>query len=181
MEKNEINNLITKIGNGDEEAMECLYNGIGKAVYSFIFSIVKEKNSAEDVMQETFLKLFTHPKVMTEKDNGLAYILTIARNKSLNYIKKNSRQIPTDDDILQKGVKQGDMVENAEIKAFLNTLTEEEKRVLILKELYGFTYEEIRKVLHLSIATVKRRMESVREKSKYFKILWYKTKLTTVY
>lgn len=167
MERIEINNLITQAGLGNEQAMEQLYNGIGKAVYSFIFSYLKDSHLTEDIMQETFLRLFTKPKVMNENDNGLAYIMTIARNLSINLMKRERKQIATESETIEifSGVALGAGERKAEIKEFIATLTEEEKKVLILKEIHGLTYEEIRKVMKLSIATVKRRMESVREKS----------------
>lgn len=170
MERNIINNLITKIGEGDELAMEELYNGISKAVFSFIMTYVKNSYSAEDLMQDTFIQIIKHPKKFDDTDNGMAYILTIARNLSLNFIKKEKRQqISTMEEIdLFSGATSGDSEKKVYLSQFLSTLSDEERRILIMKEYYGFTFEEIRKSTKLSIATVKRRMADIKNKFKQF-------------
>ena len=170
MERIEINNLITKIGEGDEEAMTMLYTGIGKAVYSFILTYIKDRYQAEDILQDTFMQVMKYKKVFTDSDNGMAYIFTIARNLSLNYLKKAKRtQVSTIEEIdVFTGSSEGESETKAFLKEFLATLTEEERRVVILKEIYGFNFEEIRVTMKLSIATVKRRMADVKKKVKEF-------------
>lgn len=146
--------------------METLYEGVGKIVYTFILSFVNSKETAEDVLQETFLKLYVKPKIMTDKDNGLAYIMTIARNVSLNTIRKNKRLTPApDEDIIFFGGQDTRAVEDlAVLKEALSVLTEEERRVFILSKAYGFTLEEVAKIMRVSVATVKRRSKSAKEK-----------------
>ncbi|MEG2116928.1 MAG: sigma factor-like helix-turn-helix DNA-binding protein, partial [Clostridia bacterium] len=92
------------------------------------------------------------------------------RNLSLNYIKREKRQqISTMEELdVFSGASEGDSEKKAYLNQFLATLTEEERRILILKESYGFTFEEIRKMMKLSIATVKRRMNDVKNKFKIF-------------
>ena len=170
MERIVINNLITKIGEGDEQAMTELYSGIGKAVYSFILTYIKDRYQAEDILQDTFMQVLKYKKVFNESDNGMAYIFTIARNLSLNYLKKAKRtHVATTEEIdVFSGATEGVSETNVILKEFLATLTEEERRVVILKEVYGFNFEEIRVTMKLSIATVKRRMADVKKKVKVF-------------
>ncbi len=170
MDKQLINNLITKIGQGDELAMTELYEGIKRQLFSFIFSFVKSKEKTEDLMQDTFIKLFEKPKIMTEKDNGFAYILTIARNLSLNHIKRESKmKISTSEELeFLGGSVEGTAFKNSMLKEFMSTLSEEERKVLILKELHGFTFDEIAKIMKIGIATAKRRMAEVKKKFKSY-------------
>ncbi len=173
MEKEQINNLITLCGKGDEAAMEKLYTGVGKLIYTFVLSYVKSKETAEDVMQETFLKLFTKPKTMTDKDNGLAYIMTIARNVSLNVIRKNKRQIPSSDEelVFFGGQDVKPIEEKSVLKEALAILSDEERRVLVLSQAYGFTFEEVSKIMGTSVATVKRRSKAAKDKLNEFENL----------
>lgn len=162
--------MITLCGKGNEGAMETLYNGVGKIVYTFILSYVKSKETAEDVLQETFLKLFTKPKTMTERDNGLAYIMTIARNESLNAIRRNRRlTLSTDEEIVFFGGSDKSNVEEISvINEALSVLTGEERKIFVLNKVYGFTLSEVSKILGMSIATVKRRSRSVKDKLNEF-------------
>ncbi len=170
MERIEVNNLITRLGQGDEFAMTELYNGISKAVYSFIYTYVKHKETAEDILQDTFIQLIRKPKVFNDSDNGFAYIMTIARNLSLNHIKREKKnQISTMEELdVFSTSTENNSEKSAFLKEFLSTLSEEEKRVLILKESYGFTFQEIAKVMKLSLATVKRRMADVKKSFEKF-------------
>lgn len=150
--------------------METLYRGVGKLVYAFIMSYVGSKETAEDVLQETFLKLYLKPKVMTDKDNGLAYIMTIARNVSLNTLRKSKRQTPTsDEDIVFFGGQETRSIdEQSVINEALSRLTLEERKIFILSRAYGFTFKEVGQIVGMSVATVKRRAKVIKDKLKEY-------------
>ena len=72
--------LIKDIAKGSMEALHTLYEKINKSVYAFALSITKNPHDAEDVLQETFLKIYQKAKDYTSYDKPMAWIFTIAKN-----------------------------------------------------------------------------------------------------
>ena len=90
-----IDRLAFKIANGDEKAFEDIYNALNKLVFSVCYGITKNSSDSADLTQETFVSVWQH--ISEYKGGSFKYwILTIAKNKSLNFIKKSNRQIDTE-------------------------------------------------------------------------------------
>ena len=90
-----LDSLAQKIAHGDERAFEELYNKTRQAVYSVCLGIVRVHMTAEELMQDTFVTVWTRSAEF--KGHGYkSWILTIAKNKSLNYLKKQSHEVEFD-------------------------------------------------------------------------------------
>ena len=72
--------LLGRIAKGDQEAFLQLYKNTDRTVYSFILSILKNPQDAEEVMQETYMKVWVSASAYHSKGKPLAWIFTIARN-----------------------------------------------------------------------------------------------------
>ena len=72
--------LLKQVGTGDREAFRQLYQNTDRTVYSFILSIVKNPSDAEEILQETYLKVWTSASGYVGQGKPLAWIFTIARN-----------------------------------------------------------------------------------------------------
>lgn len=82
-----LEDCIGKIAGGDKGALGTLYEHTKDAVYGFSLSIVQNAHEAEDVLQDTFVSIFTSAGGYQKMGKPLAWILTIARNLSLMKIR----------------------------------------------------------------------------------------------
>jgi len=83
--------LLLKIAGGDETAFRELFNQYNKRLYSFVEQLTKSGADAEEIVQESFLKLWVNRASLPGIDHPGNYIYTIARNKTLDHIRKVSR------------------------------------------------------------------------------------------
>lgn len=152
--------LLKKIGTGDEEAFRQLYQNTDRTIYSFILSIVKNPPDAEEIMQETYLKVWTSAGSYQSQGKPLAWIFTIARN--LCYMKFRDQKHEADiglDDL--SGMETGEFcpqIENVAdklvLKAALDILKEEEREIVLLHASAGLKHREIAASLRMPLATV---------------------------
>lgn len=83
-----LDQLMTKLSNGDRKAFEEIYNRMRKTVYYISLSILRDRSLAEDAMQSVFLSVLKNAGQYRAGTNAAAWIARIARNESLNVKKK---------------------------------------------------------------------------------------------
>lgn len=152
--------LMLRIAEGDQEAFKQLYQKTDRTMYSFILSILKNPQDAEEVMQETYMKIWTSAASYHSQGKPLAWMFTIARN--LCYMKFREQKHQSDlglEDL--DGLETGEFcpqIENAAdklvLKAALETLKEEERQIVLLKNSSGLKHREIAELLGMPLATV---------------------------
>ena len=77
--------------------IEKIYRIYFEDVYRFLLSLCENKDIAQDITSETFLKVINNSKKIENSTNIKAYIFTIAKNTYINYYKKNKLMVATDD------------------------------------------------------------------------------------
>lgn len=152
--------LMLRIAAGDQEAFRQLYQNTDRSIYSFILSILKNPQDAEEVMQETYMKIWTSAASYQAQGKPLAWIFTIARN--LCYMKFREQKHQSDlglEDL--NGSETGEFCPQIEqaadklvLKAALETLKEEERQIVLLKNSSGLKHREIADALGMPLATV---------------------------
>ena len=152
--------LMSRIAEGDEEAFLQLYQSTDRTIYSFILSILKNSQDAEEIMQETYMKIWTSASSYQSKGKPLAWIFTIARN--LCYMKFREQKYRSDlslDDLA--GNEQGepcskieDAADKVVLKAAVEILKEEEREIVLLHAAAGLKHREIAEALGMPLATV---------------------------
>lgn len=148
--------LIFKIADGDMEAFRILYDAVSGSVYGFVLSIVKNRYDADDVLQDTFLKIYSNAAGYKKQGKPLAWILTIAKNSAYSKLRESGRT----ESLEEQTVEPIDFscVENTERRVMLEMifqhLSDEEKQILILHAVSGMKYREIALFLDMPINTV---------------------------
>ena len=80
--------LIERLRQRDPRAMAELYDRYGRLVYSLTFRIVKDRAVAEDLVQETFFRIWTRAQSIHQKTGALGpWLLTVARNRAIDYFR----------------------------------------------------------------------------------------------
>jgi len=152
--------LMKRVGKGDEQAFRQLYQNTDKTIYSFILSIIKNPQDAEEVMQETYLKIWTSAAGYKSQGKPLAWMFTIARN--LCYMKfrdqKHQSELGLDD---LNGDETGavcpqleNLADKLVLEAALSILKEEEREIVLLHASAGMKHREIAANLQMPLATV---------------------------
>lgn len=152
--------LLIRAGTGDESAFHQLYLNTQRAVYSFILSILKNPQDAEEVMQETYLKLWTSASSYQPQGKPLAWMFTVAKN--LCYMKFRDRKRIADIGLEElSGEELGEVCAPLEnltdaivLRAALGILKEEERQIVLPHTFAGLKHREIAGALQMPLATV---------------------------
>ena len=162
MEKDLDKKLYNDYLNGEKEAFEILYNKYKNKIEYFIYNIVKDYQTAEDIAQETFIYVIQHQ--MRENSSFKYYIYLVARSKAINYINTEKRRkditetfLKEDDEQIEKDVL--DVITNEETKRELlesiELLDERYKNAIYLVNIEGLSYEETSKILGETLQNTK--------------------------
>ena len=135
-----------------------LYRKYAPDVYRFALYLSNERGEAEDITSETFVRAWTSPEPI-EMATVKGYLFTIARNLFLQGLRKKSRQTPLDDDLRDRQASPYARAEPKEkldsVLAELQRLPEASRAALLMHAVDGMPYEEIARVLDISLAAVK--------------------------
>ena len=139
---------LSQIADGDMDALQRLYDAVGNQVYGFALSLVRSPQDAEDVLQETFLRIHAHAVQYRPQGKPLAWIFTIARHAAMD---KKRRRPPTQPLTDAEEAVDLSAVERADhrllLTSLLNHLSEEDRQILILHAAVGLTFREIAAVM----------------------------------
>jgi RNA polymerase sigma-70 factor (ECF subfamily) len=174
--------LLVLAKNNDRQAFDELHIRYRRRIMNFVYRMIGDKETAEDITQETFIRVYTHLESY-QTGNFSGWIYTIARNLSRNELKKRrrAREISLeasvsgreDDDFSWTDVlsKKGEIQEvEARQKEFedrvqkaINKLPLKYREVLILCGIQGYSYKEAAKILNCSVRNIGVRMHRARE------------------
>lgn len=152
--------LLAAIAGQDQEAFKEFYNRTVGPVYSYILSLTKNRYEAEDVLQDTYLKIWTGAGDYRPQGKPLAWVFTIARN--LCYMKFREQKLHGHTASLDlEGRDEGqvsDEIEQAGDRELLlnalGELKEEDRQVVLLHAAAGMKHREVAQALQLPLATV---------------------------
>jgi len=164
--------LLSLYIGGNEEAFEELLNRHKDRVFTTIYLIVKDRYTAEDLMQEVFIKAIRTIKSGRYNEEGkfLPWIVRIAHNLSIDYFRK-SKRYPTI--IMEDGSSVFNSLEFSEatiedehikqdtynlLKAYIKDLPESQREVLVMRHYMKMSFQEIAEATDVSINTALGRM-----------------------
>ncbi len=146
---------------GDRAAFGEVYDGFVKKLYDYAFFRVKNKQSAEDIVADTFMKALEHVHSFDPNKGSVAsWLYRIARNTLVDHyrIGKKTTGFPEDFDVvdttdLKTHIENKDMLKKVEIA--LKKLSEREREIITLRVWDELSYKEIAEVLGKSEASLK--------------------------
>ena len=164
--------LIGKYLAGHESALEKLIRRHKNRVYAYILMVVKDKELAEDLFQDTFIKVINTFRSRQYKEEGkfIQWVMRIAHNLIIDYFRK-SKRIPIvenndDYDIFDKvripveSVEEQIITEqiHRDVKKLIDYLPKEQKDVLVMRHYGDMSFKDIAEVTNVSINTALGRM-----------------------
>jgi RNA polymerase sigma-70 factor (ECF subfamily) len=166
------NELILNYVNGDESALKILIQRHQKKVFSYILVSVKNRELAEDIFQDTFIKVVNTLRAGAYKEEGkfVQWVMRIANNLKIDYYRKVQR-MPSfesgDDfdifDVLNgtdRSVEDRIIEEqiNSDVKALVKLLPDEQREVLEMRIYEDISFKDIADMTNVSINTALGRM-----------------------
>ncbi len=157
LNEGELKELFIEKKHNNKIALEKLYNRYNKLVYGIAFSILKNKEDSEDVVQTVFSKLYVLEKDKFPTDKIGTWLYTVTKNEALLLLRKNNNDVNLDTIYSLED-------ENNEIDKFINKdsynrlingLNQKEQEIVSLKILSNFTFKEIGELLGESANTIK--------------------------
>ena len=157
--------LIRAAADGDTTAFEELVHAYQAHVWRFLRHLLGDPSLAEDVTQETFIRIFRKLGTFRFRSKFSSWVFQVARNAGIDAIRARGRR-----ESLVKTVERGARVSvpseelRVEIEAALQSLTPKLREAFVLVEALGLTYREAGTALRVPEGTVKSRVFHAREK-----------------
>lgn len=150
-------NLILRIASGDKQAFTEVYRATDSAVYGLALSILKNRQDAEDIMHDTYIRVLRNAGSYRPEGKPAAWILTITRNLCFNRLRER-RDGPDSERIQNAADKASDTEKEVEnrvyLEAALKCLDEEERQIVLLHAVAGWKHRETAALLDLALSTV---------------------------
>ena len=144
--------IINDLRAGDQTAFFLVYEQYKSLLYFVIMSIVKHKEDAEDLLQDTFIKIMQNIDTLDQISRFKSWAAMIARNLSLNHLKAKKNLVFLDEDVFEL-IKTDDTYFPF-LQDFQDHLSQVENLVIAYKIVYEFTFDEISDLLHTPRSTV---------------------------
>ena len=148
-----VDDLILK----DEEAFRIIYDDTKNAVFGIIISVVKDRNLAEDVMQDTYIKMIKSIRIYKRNGKFINWLLTIAKNQAIDYYRKRNKEVLLDynDETNEPLLKDDNKFTfSLETNRLLDLLSDIEREIVILKIVNDFKFREIAEFVGKPLGTV---------------------------
>ena len=166
--------LVRKFMDGEKSALETLINRHKDRVYTYIFFIVKNEKLAEDIFQDTFIKVIKSLRKGKYNEQGVfvSWVIRIAHNLTIDFFRKDKR-MPTysndeksDFDTFNSSKFSEETIEDelvkaqiaADIRNLVQELPAEQKEVVLLRHFGNLSFKEISEQTGVSINTALGRM-----------------------
>ena len=142
---------IARARAGDDDAIHALYVRYAGVVGRYVFTLLLDRDAADDVTQTTFLKLLTSLELYEERDATFeAWLLRIARNAAFDELRKRRGFLAYDEEQTSAPIRVDDHLVHA-----IRSVPGPERRILVLRHLVGLSTRETAEKLALSEQTVR--------------------------
>jgi RNA polymerase sigma-70 factor, ECF subfamily len=160
--------LISLVQTNDAEAFAVLYDRHSRTAYSLAYRMMGERQAAEDLLQDAFLKLWRAAgSYRAERGSVRTWLLSIVHNRGIDQLRSSASRRRTQEKVeasapwVQPSEAFAQSWRNAQreqVREALKSLPEEQLKVLELGYFSGYTHVEIAELLDLPLGTVKGRM-----------------------
>lgn len=156
MDQRTADKLILCVANGDMSALETLYNSMYREIYGYLLSMLGNQHIAEDLAQDTFIRVYKYAPKFVPEGYGKSWVYKIAVRLALTYFKNNSKHNAELSEHIPSVTNSEEQVVNSQVVAeAMQKISDEERQIISLHALSGFTLAEIADILNKPLGTVK--------------------------
>jgi len=158
--------LVMLLQQREQQAFSYLYDHYAGALYGIIVAIVINKEVANDVLQEVFVKIWKQINTYdVAKGRLFPWMINIARNASIDMLRSKGYQNDQQnreltETVYERGGVTSTHIEHIGLRKLVYSLKEEYKVLIELSYFQGYTQDEISKILNMPLGTVKTRLRS---------------------
>ena len=157
IDEKELKKLFDEFKEDNKSNFEKFYLKYNKLVYGIAFSILKNKEDSEDIVQIVFSKLYSLSKENFPSKSEASWIYSLTKNETISFLRKQSNNINFDNiyEIQDYNNEINNAIDKIEFNSLIDKLNELEKQIVSLKIISGFSFDEIGRLLKLPTGTVK--------------------------
>ena len=153
--------LVAEIKEGNARAFDQLYEAYGHKLYLFALSILKSKEDAEEVVQNTYLKIWEKRKSIDSDHSFKSFLFTVAYNLTVDLLRERLKERKYRENILNKAISNynideaiefGDLLEH--VQQIIKELPPRKNEIYQLSRMDHLSYIEIAEKLNISVKTV---------------------------
>ncbi len=155
--------LLTEISGGNEKAFRTLFSGYYKQLFNYIYSFIKSKQIAEELVMDVFLKIWLGRDIIPQIEKFDAFLFRVAHNKSIDFLRSAAKD-PKFQDLLWDQIQLANDVQadssillqeyEAKLRKAVSLLSPQRKKVYQLSREQDMTHDQIAVQLKLSKNTV---------------------------
>ncbi|TWJ04968.1 RNA polymerase sigma-70 factor (ECF subfamily) [Mucilaginibacter frigoritolerans] len=166
--------LLERVSSGDQKAFAIIFEYYSGFIYSFALKLTRSETTAEEIVQEIFLKIWTSRTQLPAVENLGAYLNRITRNHTYNILKRLSHKALVDSELSKQMSEVSNDTENEiyfkdasqSLNKAIEKLTPQQKVVYTLCHQEGLKYNEVADRLNIKTSTVhshmKQALQSIR-------------------
>lgn len=156
IDKEELHGIFIGIKNGDEKEFNKLYEKYKPLVYGVSFSILKNREDSEEIVQIIFTKIYKLEKEKLPKENEASWLYSFSKNASLNFLRNKKEELNIDDIyyIAHESEELNEIIQKDTFNKIISNLNKKEQEIVSLKILSNLSFKEISQILNMPIGTV---------------------------
>ncbi len=155
--------VIQSVIDGDLNAFNGVMLTLQTAIFNHLYRLTGSRDDAVDLVQETFLKVFTKRQLINPEENFKAWVYKIATNTAYDWFAKNKKinEVTSLDESMLETIEDNlpyyriDEASRIDLEQALQKIRPAYQTVITLFYQQGFTYEEIARIMGISLGTVK--------------------------
>ena len=162
--------LLNHYLSGDRSAMSQLIERHSRRVRDYINMMVKDRDVADDIFQETFIKVYINLHRYRPDYTFGQWVYTIARNTFIDYVRRRQEDLPIDERFAAPASNSPtpeesfiNLQQRRQIEHYLERLSPRYRELIVMRFFDEYSYEEIAAKLSLPLGTVKTQIHRARE------------------
>ena len=162
--------LVSRTLGGDDTAFEYLFNRYRDAIHRLFVQRLGGTNDADDLLQETFIKVYINLHRYSTNYTFGQWVYTIARNTFIDFVRRRQEDLPIDDRFTAPASSAPtpeesviNLQQRTQIEHYLERLTPRYRQLILMRFFEEYSYEEIAAKLSLPLGTVKTQIHRARE------------------
>jgi RNA polymerase sigma-70 factor (ECF subfamily) len=163
----DLNDLLMRVGRGDEDAFADLYDATGASVFGLARRVIRDPSRAEEVAQEVYIQVWqSAARFDPARGNAKSWLLTLAHRRAVDAVRHDQAATNRENKYDWSSGPDFDEVEETvtitleheQVKRCLDGLTNLQREAVTLAYYQGYTYAEVATALDANTATIKTRM-----------------------
>ncbi len=162
-----LHSLLSDNKQTSDASFRCIYQRYASRVHSYCYKIIKDKQVADDIFQDTFIKFYQNVRIEKMKVSLLSFLLRIARNLSLNAIRdEKTKHTNYTVDYSYSIIEEFANTNLQVIQKAIESLELKYREPLVLRLYDGLEYDEIAEVLDITTENARKRVFRAKQQIK---------------